>query len=253
MEVAEHIAALRGHGAHLADAAAVAGLDAPVPTCPEWAVRELVHHIGGVHRWAADVVGAARTQFRDEPLELVAGGWPADDATIQWFRDGHAALVAALDGAPADLDCVTFLPAPSPLAFWARRQAHETAIHRLDAERAAGLITTFEPTFAADGLDELLTGLAPRPRRHTATDGPVTLALQTSDAGRGWRVTIDPVGVAAEAQPTELDASDLLITGTADELYQLMWNRRSLDGLDVRGDPALLDVWSATISVRWTD
>lgn len=35
------------------------------------------------------------------------------------------------------VDCWTFLDAPSPLAFWARRQAHETAIHRADAQLAA--------------------------------------------------------------------------------------------------------------------
>ena len=43
-----------------------------------------------------------------------------------------------LRSAPADLDCFTFLPAESARHFWARRQAHETAIHRVDAENAAG-------------------------------------------------------------------------------------------------------------------
>ena len=45
--------------------------------------------------------------------------------------------------------CWTFLPAPSPLAFWARRQAHETAIHRADAQLAAGPVTPFAADFAA--------------------------------------------------------------------------------------------------------
>ena len=59
--------------------------------------------------------------------------WPAGS------RQGCADLVAALAAAPDDLECWTFLPAPSPRAMWARRQAHETAIHRVDAELAAGL------------------------------------------------------------------------------------------------------------------
>src|SRR5262249_53658636 len=54
-----------------------------------------------------------------------------------WFREGHAALVQALSVAGPDLNCWAFLAAPSPLAFWARRQAHETAIHRVDAGQAA--------------------------------------------------------------------------------------------------------------------
>ena len=32
--------------------AAAAGLDAPVPTCPGWTVRDLVTHQGLIHRWA---------------------------------------------------------------------------------------------------------------------------------------------------------------------------------------------------------
>ena len=39
-------------------AAAVAGADpdGTVPTCPEWTVRDLVRHMGGVHRWATGFV-----------------------------------------------------------------------------------------------------------------------------------------------------------------------------------------------------
>ena len=49
----------------------------------------------------------------------------------------NANLIEALDSASPDLEAWTFLPAPSPLAMLARRQAHETAIHRYDAESAA--------------------------------------------------------------------------------------------------------------------
>jgi hypothetical protein len=53
VDVAEHIAHLQRDGVLLADAAARAGMDARVPTCPEWVVRDLVRHQGDVHRWAA--------------------------------------------------------------------------------------------------------------------------------------------------------------------------------------------------------
>ena len=59
-------------------------------------------------------------------------------------------------------DMPTFLPAPSPLAMWARRQAHETAIHRYDAQHATGTSAGFDPAFASDGIDELVSGFAPR-------------------------------------------------------------------------------------------
>ena len=53
MEIATHIDALRTQGELMALAAgAGAGPDDPVPSCPEWTVRDLVRHLGGVHRWA---------------------------------------------------------------------------------------------------------------------------------------------------------------------------------------------------------
>jgi hypothetical protein len=46
--------------------------------------------------------------------------------------------------------------------MWARRQAHETAIHRFDAESATSSVSGFDPTFASDGIGEILTAMAPR-------------------------------------------------------------------------------------------
>ena len=74
--------------------------------------------------------------------------WPDDDDLINWYLDTNANLVDALESAPPDVESFTFLPAPSPLAMWARRQAHETSIHRFDAENAAGIASEFDPTFA---------------------------------------------------------------------------------------------------------
>ncbi len=92
--------------------------------------------------------------------------WPAgDESLLDWFREGHAALVDALSRAPDDLSCWTFLAAPSPRAFWARRQAHETAIHRADAQSPTASMTPSDTDLAADGVDELLFRFMARPRR----------------------------------------------------------------------------------------
>ena len=56
VQVAEHIAALRAEGPLLARAAERAGPDAPVPACPGWRMRDLVRHVGNVHRWATGYV-----------------------------------------------------------------------------------------------------------------------------------------------------------------------------------------------------
>ena len=106
-------------------------------------MRDLVRHIGGVHRWATGYVGDRRTEMWDVDHEDIAGTWPADLDLIDWFREGHTRLVHTLASAPPDLDCFTFLAAPSPLAMWARRQAHETAMHRFDAEGPGSTVTEF--------------------------------------------------------------------------------------------------------------
>jgi uncharacterized protein (TIGR03083 family) len=151
MEFAEHLAALRLQGELLGAAAAGMDLETRIPTCPEWTMRDLVRHMGDVHRWAAAHVAERRT----EPIRRVdeiAGPLPGDADLLDWFHQGHADLVATLEAADPDVRCWSFLPAPSPLAFWARRQAHETGMHRADAESPSGRITPFDPALAADGV-----------------------------------------------------------------------------------------------------
>ncbi len=176
MEIAEHVDTLRRQGELLADAAERAGLDATVPPCPPWQVRDLLRHTGYVHRWAARHVTECPDHILDGPPEeeMLRGGAP-DPELLDWFRAGHAALVEALTTADPALECATFMPAPSSLAFWARRQAHETAIHRADAESAAGKIPEYPAEFAADGIDELITGFGRR-RKYQPAAGPAPTA-----------------------------------------------------------------------------
>jgi len=249
MEVAEHIAALRREGALLATAASRAPLDAAVPTCPEWSLRDLVRHIGGVHRWAAwNVSHPSAAPVGDEQEAELMRSWPDDAGLLDWYRDGHAALAATLSDAAPDVACWSFLPAPSPLAFWARRQAHETAIHRADAEGASGPITPFAAEFAADGVDELLLGFLSR-RRRAHLERSCSLALRATDLDTTWSVEMRPDGLSATRDAR--DGTDCSVAASASDLYLLLWNRRDRTGLDVSGDASVLDTWRASMRVRW--
>jgi uncharacterized protein (TIGR03083 family) len=120
-----------------------------------------------VHRWATRYVTEGLTE------RIPLGDEPEGDGAelVAWYREGHRALVKALTDADPALECFAFLPASSPLAFWARRQAHETAIHRVDAESALGADhSPFEPAFAADGIDELLVRFHGRERSRVRMD-----------------------------------------------------------------------------------
>lgn len=243
MDTAEHIAALRHAGPGLMSAALRAGLDAAVPTCPKWCVRDLLAHIGGVHRWAAAFVAEGRTEPMDAETRARYRAAPPDDTDLPgWFADGHAALVSALEASPPDLDCWTFFPAPTPLLFWARRQAHETIIHRVDAELAAGgPVIAPHTTVAADGIDELLAGMLTR-RGRLRADPPRTLAVRATDAGQSWLVHVGPDAVRTRRTAAP-EPADCTLTGPAAVVYLLLWNRTGPEAVCLSGDPSLLDLW----------
>ena len=238
MDIATHLDALQADGALLAEAAAKAGLDAQVPTCPDWQVRDLVQHVGQVHRWAHSYVSTGRMTPPDENDSLATP--PDDDQLLEWFRDGHQTLLSALRDAPDDLHSWAFLPAPSPRAFWARRQAHETAIHRADAQLAAGMQPDYDDAFAADGVDELLLGFFARPRGRLLSAEPARLGLRTSDNGAAWTITIGPD--SRHAVRKALDA-DCTVTGRAADIYLLLWNRRDGSACDIQGNAEILELW----------
>jgi uncharacterized protein (TIGR03083 family) len=249
VDVADHVDQLEEHGRQLAHAARTAGLDAAVPSCPEWDVRQLVRHTGMVHRWAGAHV-RGRTELWRASDEEIVGTWPRDVDLVDWFVDGHRTLVEDLRAAPADLECATFLPAPSPLAMWARRQAHETAIHRVDAELAAGRFPAFSPAFAADGVDELLTVFIVRKGGRLLADPARTLRVRSDDAPGDWLVHIGPDEVHTSAVGD--GDGDCTVSGAASDLYLMAWNRRSPDGLTVTGDADVLSLFRDNVHIRWS-
>jgi uncharacterized protein (TIGR03083 family) len=261
MEISEHITALERDGDLLAVAAERAGLGATVPSCPPWQVRDLLRHIGYVHRWAAGYLAEQRTQpLPNEPSESeVLSSGPPDAELVGWFRAGHAALVRTLRTADPAVACWTVVPGPSPLASWARRQAHETAIHRVDAELAAGAVTPFPADFAADGIDELIMGFLGRDRselRPGQREGQrLTLqVLATGPSGGGaWLVELTADGSLAARVARGTAPAECTLAGPAAALYQLLWNRADLDspGVTVNGDQRVLQAWRNGARVRW--
>jgi uncharacterized protein (TIGR03083 family) len=261
MEISEHIEHLATQGDLLVRAAEQAPLTAPVPSCPGWQLRDLLAHLGYVHRWATAYVAEARPHWVDRlgEAELLKAA-PPDDMLLGWFRDGHAALVATLRGADPGVQCWTFLDAPSPLAFWARRQAHETAIHRADAQLAAAPgepPAALPAALAADGIDELVTGFGGRKPGKLA-DSPATLVIRAG-AGTGapaWTVVMGQPDAhvsrgADSAGTTGLGERYCEVSGPAPDLCLALWNRRPADGLDVRGDAGVLTTWLGRLHVRW--
>lgn len=170
--------------------AGIAGIDAPVPTCPRWTVRGLLAHQGTVHRWA---IASLRGQDFDIPAEKTASQQVSDP--LVWLRQGADDLVRTLVEAPDDVEALVFLKnAPPPRSFWARRQVHETTIHAVDALAAVlGRFPTpddidwVDDQVALDGIDEILTGFVTRGRRYSAMPA-FRVAVTGSD--RAWSLAV---------------------------------------------------------------
>jgi uncharacterized protein (TIGR03083 family) len=231
--------------------AATAGWDAPVAGCPGWSVADLVAHQGMVHRWAAAQLRLDGTAV-PEHAEFLAAVPRVE--FLDWFAAGVRELTATLRAVDPDVPALVFLrDAPPPAHFWARRQAHETTVHAVDAQSAvlgrfpSAAEAGVPADVALDGIDELLTGFLPRGRSGLAGLAPLTLAVVAGDAERAWTVRVEGerLSTTRERRPD----ADATFTGTAAQLYLGLWNRG--EELTASGRQGVLDAWRAGQRVRW--
>ena len=248
----DYVDALTAAGHRLAAVGQEAGLDARVPPCPAWDVRALVAHQAMVHRWATAHVSG------EDPSAV-----PSDSALrdrpdlLDYYGEGLDRLVAALRAAPLDLDALRFLrDAPRARLFWARRQAHETTIHGVDAV-AAGLgrlptaaDVTISPALAEDGIDELLRGFFTRGRSKLELASPTTLLVDPDDVRRRWLARIGPgFSVDPDGADAPAGGADVTITGGSVDIYLALWNRG--DGVTCSDNGRLLTHWREAQRVQW--
>ena len=194
-----------------------ADLGARVAACPEWDLRDLSAHLAGVHRWARGAV--VDGELREDPTPAL----PDRAAVVAWYRASADGLLAALDATPAGTPCPGFGPKPRTVDFWVRRQPHETAVHRWDAETAAGRTPVLDPVLSADGVDEVVTVMLPRQvRLGRSPQLPAAVVLEQADGDRRWTIGDgDPVATV------RADAASLLL---------LLWHRLPADAVAVDGD-----------------
>jgi len=225
-------------------------LDDAIPFCPGWTGRDLALHLAGVYRWVTDLVDARMREPHDKDARaaLFADPDPADDAgVIDRLHRALDGVVDVLRTGPADLACWTLWPGLTPRNFWIRRQLHETVVHRVDAQnigRAEGDVVSgadLDPSVAADGVDEMMLGFSGR-YRNLRNPERVRLAIRATDAERAWWCTIGPDELmSAQGEPTQPATTTL--SGKSGELLLWLWNRRTADGLEVNGDPTVLEIW----------
>jgi uncharacterized protein (TIGR03083 family) len=243
----DHRAAVADETAKFVGTVKGADLDSPVPSCPDWALSDLVRHAGSAQRWFASLLRQGiqeRPLSRDVDLKL-----PADPQDLPDWLAGSAAEAA---------DAFTTIEPDAPMwawgadqhaRFWARRMLFETLVHRVDAELALGLRPVIDLGLAQDGVDEFLVNLpfaaffAPGTAELRAADR--TIRFRCTDGDGDWLVRLRPDSLGLVADADAAADADATVEAPAADLLLLLYGRldRTADGVRTSGDEALLDLW----------
>lgn len=211
-------------------------------SCPGWTVSDLAHHLARVYAWVRGFAGSGTTAapprgYHEEP--------PAGLTPAQYYRQEYDQLMTLFDGLDPEAPAWNWAPQPKRAGFWVRRMAHETAVHRWDAQLAIAAGEPIEAKLAADGVSEVLDTWLPGGRRRTPGQWHGVVQLSAPDALQDWYLRLRGEGVALLDTATILDHDEhharVQVTGTASDLLLALWGRISFDTLGVSGDRRLLE------------
>jgi uncharacterized protein (TIGR03083 family) len=238
VEPVQYLEFLRADGEALAAAAADAP-DAAIPTCEEWDMTALVVHAGGVHHWVERIVTTRATEY----IKRDTAPPPGFDATLAWYDKGLQSLLSALAATDPDEMVWNWRDRRAArAAFWFRRMAQETAIHRWDAQNAAGDRHPVAADLAVDGIDEYLSFVGPWLAREPIEGLHGSLHLHATDTAGEWSIDLRPDGLDLAREHRKSDAA---IRAPASDLYLFLLNRVTADGPSFQcfGDDAIVASW----------
>jgi len=249
MDYATYCEELSREGERFVERARHAEFAAPVASCPGWRVVDLVTHLGTVHRWAEHLVRVL-APARISPRDMGFSRGPVD---AHWLAEGLDQLVSTLRASDPDAPMWSW-GVDQHVRFWARRQLHETLVHRLDLEGAMDLPSEIDPEVGADAIDEFLVNLpaaasfSPDVRRLVG-EGEV-LAFVTGE-GRVWRRRLEPGGFLEVPEDEEVSAAATVRASTA-ELLMVLTRRRALEDstCEVEGRRDLIEHWLANSALQ---
>jgi uncharacterized protein (TIGR03083 family) len=218
----------------LRQVAGAAALDAPVPSCPGWTLSDLVRHVGEVYLYKVEMMRIGGH----------ADAWPPDamndEPPLDLLDRAYAALSAEFAARRPEDHTFTWYDPDQTVGFWIRDMAHETVIHRVDAELAAGRpIAAIPDDLAADGIDELLVAfvqydIALLPAKFAsllASAGDRTVGVVTAHGS--WLVRLADGSLQVDAPV--VGSPDATVRGPAPDVLLWLWNRSS-ENVTTAGD-----------------
>ena len=230
MDTAYRLERLRADGERLLEVAS-SDHSAEVPGCPDWTTADLLAHMGTVWRMLGLYVDRLPSgPIRDPGIPEA----PAGEAVVEYARTGLSDLFAVLAGADPYSAVWTFGPDKS-VSFFIRRAHLETLLHRVDAERAVGSLTSVAEAEAGDAVDELVSVFY---RADGLPSG--SLHLHQTDGDGEWMLDVVDGSTVIRREHAKGDAA---LRGTGEELMLAMWGRRPVDGLELFGDRSIAEEW----------
>ena len=227
-------------------------LDVTVPTCPEWTLLDLVHHLGeGRRSWAATVKAGPGATSRIRPPSDGPAAPREREALVAWLAESTELLLDALREAGPERGCWTWWAdsqSPRTCGAVARHQLQEVAVHTYDAQLTVGAPQPLPDEVALDGVEEFLFTCCA-----TTSPWPHEPAVVDYDAteGRSWRlwVSADGARIARLPEAGGRGAADdgrqgvgARVSGTSSEIVlAAFYGRRPLEALTIEGDRGVID------------
>ncbi len=230
MDISAFLTALRRDGEIFRDSAASVSMDTAVPSCPGWNVSDLIWHLSEVHYFWGSIVRQRATSWEQvERVEQVP-----DAELLATYDATFASLVDVLSTTDSATEVWSW-SAQHDVAFVIRRMAQETAVHRWDADQAAGHPVDIEPLLASDGIDEFLEHFLPNVADGAAPVGG-SVHVHCGDTAGEWtiRPTADGYDVTREHAK-----GDCALRGDASSLLLALWRRVGPQAIDIVGDTAV--------------
>ncbi len=211
--------------------AAIPKTPVDVPSCPGWSTNDLAKHMAHVYLGQAFVV---ETGSQAENKEHLAP-YPRTEDFMEFMSWGFDAITKALGIDRLERPTWSWHHSDHTVDFWFRRMAHETVIHRIDAEQAVGTVSKMDEALALDGVDEVLDFLplmGSWPEVPNVDFGIVSIVASTKDETKVWdlQFTDQATTVSAADQPNT--AARLVISGDAEAMDLYLWGR--IDSSDPR-------------------
>jgi uncharacterized protein (TIGR03083 family) len=214
--------------------------NAEVPGCPDFTLAETLRHVGSVHRvtrlWVQD--GHRPEQWQRSP---------SDDDLVGFVRTGLGELLTELGRHDPAEPCDTWWPADRTHGFWRRRMAHETTVHRVDVEAAAGgPVHAIEPDVALDGVDELLSLWFGHRLGELGMSAPYQGTVALSAADHRWLAVFERGrSTARRVDEDEARSADATVSGKPMDVYLWSWGRLPDQSVRISGDQeAVAQLWT---------